>query len=73
MTGMGANASSVSCHDVAANTAPTSTMFQKVAIMVAAPVSRKRLSWLTSSLSTANRPPLALSSNHATSRSWMWP
>jgi hypothetical protein len=72
MTGIGAKASRVSCHEVTANTAPTRTMFQKVAMTVAAPTSRNRSSWLTSSLRTARTPPLALSSNQATSSSWMW-
>ncbi len=72
MTGMGRNASTVSGSEVKANTAPTITMFQKVAMIVAAPTSRKRSSWFTSSLSTASRPPLALSSKKAMSRPWMW-
>ncbi len=72
MTGMGRNASTVSDREVAANTAPTNPMFQKVAMTVEAPLSRKRSSWLTSSLSTASSSPLVLSSNQATSSSWTW-
>jgi hypothetical protein len=71
MTGIGRNASPVRRSEVKANTAPTRTMFQKVEMIVEAPRSRNRSSWLTSSFRTASRPPLELSSNQASSRSWM--
>ena len=67
MTGIGANATTASSHELTANTAPISTMFQNSRMIVGAPTSRNRSSWLTSSLSTDSRPPERVSSKYAVS------
>ena len=62
MTGMGAKASRVSSHELTANTAPTRATLTTRPMIVGAPTSRKRSSWLTSSLSTASVPPVVRAS-----------
>ena len=73
MSGMGRKASTSSCQEAAANTAPTSTMLSAVWRMAGAPTSRKRSSWLTSSLRVAMSPPDVRSSKYASSSCWMCP
>ena len=68
MTGTGRKATTAICQETAKNTAPTMTRFQNSPMIVSAPVSRKRSSWLTSSLRTASSPPLVVSSNQPISR-----
>ncbi len=72
MIGIGMNATMASCQDTKKKTAPTRMTFQNNWMIVSAPVSRNRSSWLTSSLRTANNPPLVVSSNQETSRLWRW-
>ena len=72
MTGIGANAISPSVGDATKNTAPTNTTLTKVRSRSMAPTSRKRSSWLTSSLRIDSSPPVDWSSNQASSRSCTW-
>ena len=61
-------ASSISCQEEAANTAPTNTTVHAVCRMTRAPTSRNRSSWLTSSLMTDSTLPGADPSCQETSR-----
>ena len=53
-------------------TTPTATTFVAVSMIRGAPTSRKRSSWLTSSLSTVSSRPDARSSKNASSSSCTW-
>ena len=73
ITGIGTKASAASSGEMMKKTAPTATTFVTVRMIRSAPMSRKRSSWLTSSLRIVSSRPDARSSNHASSRSWTWP
>ena len=73
MTGIGRNATTNICHEMAANTRPTRATLTAVRMISLAPTSRKRSSWLTSSFSTAIRPPLERSSKYDSSSRCTWP
>ncbi len=68
--GIGTIAKAVMRREDAANTAPTRMMFQKRRMKLDAPPSRKRSSWLTSSLRMLRSPPEVVSSNQPTSSDW---
>ena len=54
ITGIGRNAKSSSCQEASAKTVPTMSTLSAVCRIAAAPTSRKRSSWLTSSLRVAS-------------------
>ncbi len=72
MTGIGRKATTPRIGSATKNTTPTNTTLTSVRMISDAPVSRNRSSWLTSSLSTASRPPVDWSSNHASSSRCTW-
>ena len=65
--GMGTKATRASVGDTMKKKAPTNTTLVAVRITSLAPTSKNRSSWLTSSLTTDNRPPDDRSSNQASS------
>ena len=70
--GMGRKATTPRTGETTKNTMPTNTTLTATRMSSMAPMSRKRSSWLTSSLRIESRPPVDWSSNQAISRSWTW-
>ena len=69
---MGSTLKTATSGEAMKKAAPTTTTVVSTCRMSLAPPSRKRSSWLTSSLSTLISSPRGRLENHAMSRSWMW-